>query len=749
VADPGFADVPAGHRFAGAIWWLAAQGATQGYEDGTFRPTEPVSRQAAAAMLFRPTTQIIPSPEFTDVPPDHRFGPAIGWLAAEGLTEGYDDGTFRPTAPVSRQAIAALLYRQHLVELVEPPTAHRCETLGPSECLLPFPSDHLTVADAEVDRAIGSSGTGLRLDLDPASMPTNGEGVAADPTQINANDGFSPGQAIIVQVPGVDLEGSGAAPITDPARSLDAGSPVVVLDADTGQRVPHFVEWDTGVAGPERPIIVRPVRNYEEGHRHVVALRRLVDDAGDPLPAGDLFAAYRDRTTTPIPAVEARRAEMEATFADLEAAGIVRDELQLAWDFTVASEQNLSERALHLRDEAFADLGDEAPTFTVTQVDDDPNVHLQRRVRGTFEVPRYLDGDGGPGSTLAYGPDGLPEPQGTQVADFDCIVPVGASAAEPARVSLFGHGLLGNASGVMGFSGVAEDHRTVFCGTSWIGMSSADLPVVAGILVDFSGFATIPDRAQQGFLNFLYLGRLLVHDDGFAADPNFQDAGTSLLDRDELVYVGGSQGGIMGGALTALAQDFTDAVLAVPGMNYSTMLRRSSNWDTYDSIMKVGYADPLDRTLLLSLSQILWDRGEANGYAHHITDDPYPGTPAHRVLLFEAFADHQVANVATETMARTMGVRARRPVLAPGRSPVLDPYWGLEAAVPGDTGSVVVMWDWGTPAPPTTNEAPTEGDDPHGNVGDPDETVAQEMLLRFLRDDVFVDLCGAGPCTSP
>jgi hypothetical protein len=59
------------------------------------------------------------------------------------------------------------------------------------------------------------------------------------------------------------------------------------------------------------------------------------------------------------------------------------------------------------------------------------------------------------------------------------------------------------------------------------------------------------------------------------------------------------------------------------------------------------------------------------------------------------------------------------------------------------------MWDWGTPAPPTTNEAPTEGDDPHGNVGDPDETVAQEMLLRFLRDDVFVDLCGAGPCTSP
>ena len=66
--------------------------------------------------------------------------------------------------------------------------------------------------------------------------------------------------------------------------------------------------------------------------------------------------------------------------------------------------------------------------------------------------------------------------------------------------------------------------------------------------------------------------------------------------------------------------------------------------------------------------QILWDRGEANGYAWHMTRNPYPNTPRHTVLLHEAFGDHQVANVATEVEARVIGARLRTPALDPGRS---------------------------------------------------------------------------------
>ena len=67
----------------------------------------------------------------------------------------------------------------------------------------------------------------------------------------------------------------------------------------------------------------------------------------------------------------------------------------------------------------------------------------------------------------------------------------------------------------------------------------------------------------------LFLGRAMVAADGFRAHPPF--AGAFDATR-RLFYDGNSQGGIEGGALTAVAPDFDRAVLGVPGMNYSTLL---------------------------------------------------------------------------------------------------------------------------------------------------------------------------------
>ena len=752
--DPGFLDVVPGEPFATEIAWLVDANIAGGYGDGTFRPEIAVTRQIMASFLHGMAGSPegpFPDPGFLDVAPGSPFADEIAWLADVGIATGYLDGVFGPRAPVSRQAIAGFLYRRHLLDLVDPATADRCEPLDPTECLLPYPSDHLTVPDSEVDRPIGTSGTGLRLDLDPASMPTNDEGVPVDPTQLNQNDGFSPGQAIVLRVPGIDLAETGAPPITDLARALDDDAPMVIVDAVTGERVPLFAELDaTTVQAARRTLILRPTRNLTTGHRHVVALRRLRDGAGEPILAPETFTTYRDQLRTGIDAVEDRRAGFEDVFSVLAGAGIDRHDLFLAWDFTVASDQNLHERILHLRDEAFAALGVDVPSFTVDEVIDDPNPSIAREVRGTLTVPKYLTGDGGPGAVMAYGDDGLPEATGTMTVEVTCIVPNAASAATPARISLFGHGLLGSGSDVLGFSSIADVHDTVFCGIDWLGMSSADLPTVVDLLGELSSFHTIPDRAQQGFLAFLFLGRLMQHPDGLAALPAFQDGGESLLDTSELVYVGGSQGGIMGASLVAVAQDLTKAVLAVPGANYSTMLQRSSNWPQFNLILSGSYPDPLVKSLGLSMIQGLWDRGEANGYAHRIVSDPLPDTPAKQVLLFEAFGDHQVANIATETMARTMGVPVRRPALGEGRSPIVDPYWGLDP-VPSYPyeGSALVVWDWGTPAPPLTNTRPTQGDDPHGNITDTSEVAAQQMLLHFVAEGELIDVCGGAPCTSP
>ncbi|CAN7189421.1 S-layer homology domain-containing protein [Arthrobacter sp. LjRoot14] len=114
-----FKDLGPGDMFYKEITWLAGQGITTGYDDGTFRPRAPVSREAMAAFLYRYATTLAgapayaapPTAPFTDVRPGDAFHREVSWAAAAGITTGYPDGTFRPRAAVSREATAAFLYR--------------------------------------------------------------------------------------------------------------------------------------------------------------------------------------------------------------------------------------------------------------------------------------------------------------------------------------------------------------------------------------------------------------------------------------------------------------------------------------------------------------------------------------------------------------------------------------------------------------------------------------------------------------
>lgn len=110
-----FSDVPSNNPFCGEISWLAQQGISTGYSDGTFRPLAAVSRGAMAQFLYRfrvgGTAPTCTSAPFGDVPTTDAACGAIRWLVGKGVTNGYSDGTFRTTAAVSRQAMAAFLHR--------------------------------------------------------------------------------------------------------------------------------------------------------------------------------------------------------------------------------------------------------------------------------------------------------------------------------------------------------------------------------------------------------------------------------------------------------------------------------------------------------------------------------------------------------------------------------------------------------------------------------------------------------------
>jgi acetyl esterase/lipase len=111
--DPGFTDVPPTHPFYDEIAWATENGIVGGYSDGTFRPAGVVTRQALVSFLWNaddaPTGA--PDPGFPDVPPGHPFFAPIAWAVDEGIVGGYADGTFRPAAPVTRQAASAFFHR--------------------------------------------------------------------------------------------------------------------------------------------------------------------------------------------------------------------------------------------------------------------------------------------------------------------------------------------------------------------------------------------------------------------------------------------------------------------------------------------------------------------------------------------------------------------------------------------------------------------------------------------------------------
>ena len=300
------------------------------------------------------------------------------------------------------------------------------------------------------------------------------------------------------------------------------------------------------------------------------------------------------------------------------------------------------------------------------------------------------------------------------------------------------------------------------CATDWVGMSEQrHRATCARNLHDMSTFDTQVDHMLQGFVNFQFLGRLINSDSGFVTDPAFQSGGQPLFKTHDCHFMGYSQGGIMGGAVSALSTEWSRAILGVPGMDYGgLLLNRSIDWNEFSSIFTQSYTDPVDQQVVLQLAQLLWDRGENEGYAQHLTANPYAGIPAKQIFIIENYGDHQVANVAAEMLARTIGARqsparVQRVVLrrAAARSNVpVDAAvgarrsWTTTKAAPAG----LVLWDYGTPTPPT--DQPRAQRRRVRRTTRTASAAATRMLLNqittFLATGVIPNECGAAACQS-
>lgn len=678
-------------------------------------------------------------------------------------------------------------------------SAGYCDHTVHGHCLYPFPSNFFTRQDAATQ-------TGLRVDFDMAGMPvaqpvsiaasqlapqgvTTTVAAPVDPDEWNRNDGFSPGSMLLAHLPGIDLQQTGAVSITDIEASLAADAPILVIDAGTGERQLIWAELDANAPSAERQaLIIRPAVNFKEGHRYIAAIRNARSADGELLETNELFRAYRDGIDTGVDVYEARRSAMADIFDHLQAHGVEREGLNLAWDFTIASQASITERLLSIRDDAFARLGNSAPVFTVDQagllIDGSARAGLSRGITGTIQVPNYLNAEGGPpGSAFNYAsddPDALPEVfNGTDffTARYRCQIPVTAvadfdDAASPvtaARAALYGHGLFGEGPGGEFRSGNVRDmqteHNVMFCATDWVGMATEDFiaGVIHRILANISLLPQQLDRSQQGVLNAMFLAELLTHPQGFQSHPAFRHgpAETLVYDPSEVFYDGNSQGGILGGALVATAPNIHRGVLGVPGSNYSLLLRRYGPFNQrFGTVLYQAYEDGLDRSLIFALMQMLWDRAENNGYLSHLAGDYLPNTPTNkRLLLHVALGDYQVTQWSAEIMARTIGAAIHEPSVRLGEHPDSNPYYAIplieqypydgHALMIWDSGAVNADGNRGNPFPPTNNTGSdvSVGRDPHES---PRNTVAARLQKsEFMKTGGAVnDVCGDSPCYS-
>ena len=110
--DNPFRDVPPGAWYEEAVQYVYEAGLMQGTTGSTFSPDRASNRGMIAAILYRLEGRPrAGTPPFTDVAADSYCADAVAWAEQRGIVRGFDDGTFRPEGRITRQQLAAILFR--------------------------------------------------------------------------------------------------------------------------------------------------------------------------------------------------------------------------------------------------------------------------------------------------------------------------------------------------------------------------------------------------------------------------------------------------------------------------------------------------------------------------------------------------------------------------------------------------------------------------------------------------------------
>ncbi|MBZ0273235.1 hypothetical protein K8I61_14450 [bacterium] len=603
------------------------------------------------------------------------------------------------------------------------------------ECMLPYPSSFYQVEDASTE-------TGWKMAYPANSSVWGAKYPDFDLAPTNSADGASPAGPILLHF-ARDVRDDFLTRQDELEESLHPQNALAVFNMETGERVMFMSEMDMNRKQlfPNRyALIIRPLESMQTGARHVVVLTDVLRDTdGASFESPLAFAALRDGVETTSSRVEDARDRYEDIFTFLGTHGYARENLLLAFDFMVASDDYLQGSVLSMRDDALDELASAIPSYTITKNLADPNEHLARLVEGTFEVPTFLNAD----NEIEYDAEHHPIRQANMSFPYTLLISKKAvTEGQPVPLVIFGHGLFGNGRGYLSTGGIANkiqplvgETGVVMVATDWIGLSSGDLDLIIDeVIPDFNRITLVTDRLQQSLVNNLALTELTIG--GFAQDAAIWGEAYPLIDESRVYYYGVSLGGIQGSSFTAISDRIERAVLAVPGCVWFNMIPRSSNWPVIKLYLDLTIPDPLVQQVGISFIQTRFDLSDPNTLSPLLFKNPLPDAPLDRaVLVQESIGDSQVPNMTTEMLARTMGLSHMMPPVydVPGVPTIVAP-----TAEPSFVQYYLVDQVLADP-PPETNEPPMSDNGAHSDMVFLDH--ALEQVKHFLEFGEAIDVC--------
>jgi len=193
-----------------------------------------------------------------------------------------------------------------------------------------------------------------------------------------------------------------------------------------------------------------------------------------------------------------------------------------------------------------------------------------------------------------------------------------------------------------------------------------------------------------------------------------------------------------------LSLDIERGYLGVAGGSFSLLLPRNYQFAEGLHGIALRYPEPVNRSCVLDLLQLLWDRGEPAGYMDAVTSNTLtPDTPPKRVLLQYGLGDAEVTWLGCHALSRTLGA-SMFPDNVREDGEVLFGFPVIPASPNDDLPAVVVGFNFSAPDAPVVNlPASTKTNTHDCTRRDPRGLV---QLQTFLSTGTFVDVCGGKSC---